>query len=129
MKTPQDSESFIFEQKQLRDEDTECASNQYNLGVSLMQQGKLDEAIEAFKDAIENSGRMFEAYVNLGYIYFKKGDLDLVVDVNQKAIQIEPRYARGYANLGFAYLQMMETEAAIEALRKAIELNPEIVQA
>ena len=124
MKTPQGSEEFIAEQKMTRDEDTECANSQYNLGVSLMEQGRLDEAIEAFKDAIENSGRMFEGYVNLGYIYFKQGDLEMVVDANQKAVQIEPRYARGYANLGFAFLQMMKTEEAIEALNKAIELNP-----
>ncbi|MBW1852083.1 MAG: tetratricopeptide repeat protein, partial [Deltaproteobacteria bacterium] len=87
MKTPQGSEVFIAEQKMIRDEDTECANSQYNLGVSLMEQGRLDEAIEAFKDAIENSGRMFEGYVNLGYIYFKQGDLEMVVDANQKAVQ------------------------------------------
>ncbi len=94
MKTPQGSEEFIAEQKMIRDEDTECANTQYNLGVSLMEQGKLDEAIVAFRDAVGNSGRMFEGYVNLGYIYFKKGDLEMVVDSNQKAIEIEPRYAR-----------------------------------
>ncbi|OQY45065.1 MAG: tetratricopeptide repeat protein, partial [Desulfobacteraceae bacterium 4572_87] len=95
MKTPQGSEEFIHHHKQIRDEDTECANTQYNLGVSLMEEGKLDEAIGAFNDAVANSFRMFEGYVNLGYIYFKKGELDMVVEVNQKAVQMEPRYARG----------------------------------
>jgi tetratricopeptide (TPR) repeat protein len=63
---------------------------QYNQGVSLMKQGKLDEAIRAFNDAVANSARMFEGYVNLGYIYFKKGDLDKVVEYNKKAIEMEP---------------------------------------
>ena len=57
MKSPQGSEEFLFEQKALRDEDTECANTQYNLGVSLMKQEKLDEAISAFNEAIANSGR------------------------------------------------------------------------
>jgi tetratricopeptide (TPR) repeat protein len=129
MKEPQDSEEFIAQQKAVLAENPECANSHYNLGVALMEQGKLDEAIEAFQEAIANSGRMFEAWVNLGYIYFEKGELDQVVMANLKAIEIEPRYARGYANLGFAYLQMMETDKAIESLQKALELNPDIVQA
>ena len=104
MKEPQDSEDFIREQKQILAENPECANSQYNLGVSLLQQGKLEEAIPYFEEAIANSGRMFEAWVNLGYIYFKKGDLEGVVHANKKAVEIEPRYARGYANLGFAHL-------------------------
>lgn len=129
MKSPQGSEEFIAEQKKILSENPECASSSYNLGVSLIQQGKFDEAIDAFNESIANSGRMFEAYVNLGYIFFKKGELDKVVDANSKAVEIEPRYARGYANLGFAYLQMARTEDAIEALEKAIDLNSGIVQA
>ena len=73
MKEPQCSEEFIAEQKKILAGNPECASSSYNLGVALMQQGKLEEAIEAFREAIANSGRMFEGYVNLGYIYFKKG--------------------------------------------------------
>ena len=112
-KIPQGSEAFIAEQRKILSENSECANSSYNLGVALMQKGKLDEAIDAFNDAIANSGRMFEGHVNLGYIYFKKGDLERVVAANQRAVEIEPRYARGYANLGFAYLQMLKTEEAI----------------
>ena len=67
MKTPQGSEEFIAEQKEiLKQDEFECANTQYNRGVELMQQGKFDEAIGAFNDAIANSARMFEGYVNLG---------------------------------------------------------------
>jgi len=87
MKTPQDSEEFIAQQKEILAQNPECASTSYNLGVALIEQGRLDEAIEAFNDAIDNSSRMFEAYVNLGYIHFKKGDLDQVIETNKKAIE------------------------------------------
>ncbi|MGD8228980.1 MAG: tetratricopeptide repeat protein, partial [Desulfobacteraceae bacterium] len=98
MKEPMGSEEFIAKQKKILAENPECATTHYNLGVSLMQQEKLDEAIEAFKEAIASSARMFEAWVNLGYIYFKRGDLEQVAYANQKAVEVEPRYARGYAN-------------------------------
>jgi|GEM_PF-66697 len=129
MKDLPNIEEFIAEQKLRLLEKPECATSLYNLGVALMQQGKFDEAIDAFEESIETGVRMFEAYVNLGYIYFKQGDLEKVVKANQRAVEIEPRYARGYSNLGFAYLQMGKTDEAIKALEKALELNPDIVQA
>jgi tetratricopeptide (TPR) repeat protein len=123
MKEPQSFNEFIAEQKRRLADNPECATSSYNLGVTLMQQGKLDEAIDAFREAIQNSARMFEAWVNLGYIFFKKGDLEQVVFANQKAVEVEPRYARGYANLGFAYLQLGRTEEAIDALEKALGIT------
>jgi tetratricopeptide (TPR) repeat protein len=129
MEDPKDIENFINEQKMRLIQKPDCAASLYNLGVALMQQGKFDEAIDAFEESIVQGVRMFEAFVNLGYIYFKDGDLDKVVKANQRAVELEPRYARGYANLGFAYLQMGKTDDAIDALEKALELNPEIVQA
>jgi tetratricopeptide (TPR) repeat protein len=105
---PKNIEQFITEQKKRLQEKPECASALYNLGVTYMNQGKFDEAIEAFEESIDTGGRMFESFVNLGYIYFKEGDLEKVVKANLRAIEIEPRYARGYSNLGFVYLQMGE---------------------
>ena len=45
MKTPQDSEEFIAQQKAILAENPECANSHYNMGVSLMEQEKFDEAI------------------------------------------------------------------------------------
>ena len=116
MEDPKDIERFINEQKLRLIEKPDCAASLYNLGVAFMNQGKFDEAIDAFEESIMQGVRMFEAFVNLGYIYFKDGDLEKVVRANLRAVEIEPRYARGYANLGFAYLQMEKTDDAIGAL-------------
>ncbi len=129
MKDLQNIEEFIAEQKLRLAQKPECATSLYNMGVGYMQQGKFDEAIDAFEESIETGVRMFESFVNLGYIYFKGGDLEKVAKANLRAVEIEPRYARGYSNLGFAYLQMGKTDEAIAALEKALELNPDIVQA
>ncbi len=74
MKEPQDSEEFIAEQKRILTENPECANSHYNLGVALMQQGKLDEAIAAFSNAIDDSARMFEATSTWGTSILRKGN-------------------------------------------------------
>jgi hypothetical protein len=66
MTQPQDAEAFIAEQKRILKDSPECASTSYNLGVGLLKEGKLDEAEEAFYDAIDNSGRMFEGSTATG---------------------------------------------------------------
>ena len=87
MREPQDGDDFIAEKRRLLQDNPECATTSYNLGVELLEQGRLDEAADAFRDATENSGRMFEAWVNLGYIYFTKGDLE-GVSGNTNAMKI-----------------------------------------
>ena len=46
---PKDIERFIYEQKLLLAQHSECATAHYNLGVALLQQGKLDEALMPLK--------------------------------------------------------------------------------
>ena len=52
MEEPKDIEQFINEQKLRLLEKPDCAASLYNLGVALMNQGKFDEAIEAFEESI-----------------------------------------------------------------------------
>ena len=54
MKEPQSSENFIAEQKMILAENPDCSNSQYNLGVVMMQQGKLEEAIVYFEDVLDS---------------------------------------------------------------------------
>lgn len=48
MKQPMDSDLWISEQKKRLAANPDCSTASYNLGVSLLEQGKLAEAVEAF---------------------------------------------------------------------------------
>ena len=96
-----------------------------NLGIALVAQVKLDEAIAAFRQAISIKPDYAEAYCNLGSVLEQQGRLDEAVVAQQQAITINPSYADAYSNLGVALEEQGKLNEARKALERAIELAPQ----
>ena len=73
-----------------------------NLGNELRDQGKLDEAIAAYRQAIGLKPELAEAHSNLGIALEDQGKLDEAVAAYRQAISIKPDFAEAYSNLGNA---------------------------
>ena len=73
-------------------------STYYNMGVSLKDQGKLDEAIEAYKKSISLKPNYAEVYNNLGVVFQSQGKCDEAIKVYDKAILLQNDYAEAYNN-------------------------------
>jgi len=63
------------------------------LGFSLYYSGKQDQAIAAYKQAIELEPLFFWFYYNLGTIYFKAGQYTEAVKIFKKAMETRPEHA------------------------------------
>ena len=63
------------------------------MGVTLQGQGKLEEAIEAYKKAILIKPDYAEAYFNIGVALQDKGNLEEAIQAYNSAIEINPNYA------------------------------------
>jgi superkiller protein 3 len=74
----------------------------YNLGVALKAKGQLEEAIEAYRKAIQLDPNYANAYSNLGSALYDKGQLEEAIEAYRKAIQLDPNYADAYGNLALA---------------------------
>ncbi|OOP55949.1 MAG: hypothetical protein AYP45_11750 [Candidatus Brocadia carolinensis] len=74
-----------------------------NKGVSCALQGKKDDAIAAYKEALKNKEDFSEAYNNLGAAYVDKGLIDDAIVTYKKALEINPNFGEVYNNLGVAY--------------------------
>ena len=74
-----------------------------NKGVSLALQGKRDEAISAYKEALQNKEDFKEVYNNLGAVYVDKDMVDDAIATYKKAIEISPNFGEAYNNLGVAF--------------------------
>ncbi len=101
----------------------------YNLGTTLAAGGRIDEAIEHYRKALEIKPGYAEAYVNLGNAMAARGQMDEAIARYRKAAEINPGYAEAYNNLGNAMAARGRSDEAIEHYRKALEIKPDYAEA
>ena len=99
-----------------------------NLGISLQQLNKLDEAVFSYKQAILLRPNFPMAYNNLGVTLKILGKLEEAKDVYKKAIKIKPDFALAYNNLGDIFERLKKPKKAEDSYRKAIQLKPNFAE-
>ena len=100
-----------------------------NLGLMLVDQGHVDEAIEHYRQAIRENPNSFQAINNLGMAFAAKGQEDDAIQNYRDAIKLNPNYWEAYYHLGVALVAKGRLDGAIESYRKAVELNPNLFEA
>jgi tetratricopeptide (TPR) repeat protein len=95
-----------------------------NLGTVLMQQGRIDEAIGLFREAIRKRPDYFKPYANLGAAWARKGKTDKAIDLYAKALELNPRDAATHLNMGLALARCGRKRQAASHLRQFITLAP-----
>ena len=100
----------------------------YNLGVALMQQGDVDEALAQFRQVMAESPKHMESMVNVAAIHLGKGQPEEALRVLSAALKVwDIPMVR--ANLGVAYLQMERLEEAAYHLKEALNGAPNMPDA
>ena len=89
-----------------------------NMGATLKDQGKLDEAIQAYNKAISIKPDYAEANYNVGVTLKEQGKLDEAIQAYIKAISIKPDYAEANYNVGVTLKEQGKLEEAIQAYQK-----------
>ena len=101
-----------------------------NLGLTLFDEGKIEEAIYHYTEALLITPDYFEAYGNRGNAYAKIGQYQQAIDDYTKAIHLKPDRAEGYCTRGTVYGKLFsQYRQAIEDFNKAIALNPDYTKA
>ena len=99
------------------------------MGDALKEQGKLEEAIEAYNKALAIKPDYAEAYNNMGITLKDQGKLEEAIEAYNKALAIKPDYAEAYNNMGNALKEQGKLEEAIEAYNKALAIKPDYAEA
>ncbi len=107
--------------------DNSFAHNNY--AVALKEEGKVDEAIAHFREALRIRPRYAQAAKNLGGELLTLNRIDEGVKYLQVALDVDPRYAEAHSDMGYAYSRRNELEAAQAEFEKAISLNPNLYTA
>lgn len=88
----------VTEAKELAKNKDEYSVNEgdiNNLGYQLMQNGKLDDAIEIFKFNVEMFPNSANVYDSLGEAYLAKGDKENALINYKKSVELDPKSTSG----------------------------------
>ena len=86
--------------------------------------GRVDQAIQAFQNAISLAPDTVSAWNALGNLYKKAGRNEDALEAFQKALEQNAGDAIGWNGLGGLYLKLGRNDEAIYAFLKAIEFSP-----
>ncbi|MEG4112181.1 MULTISPECIES: tetratricopeptide repeat protein [unclassified Microcoleus] len=95
----------------------------HDLGNSLQESGQFDEAVAAYKQAIELNPNFSWSYHSLGDVLQKLEKWEEAVAAYKKAVELNPDFSWSYHNLGDALLKLQQWEEAAVAYRCEIALN------
>ena len=96
----------------------------YVRGLMLEQQGRAEEALEAYNQALEGDPAHLGALDRKGAIHDARGEFEGSLDCARRFIEIDGRNAGAHRNLGLMLREMGKFEEAERSLRAAISLDP-----
>ncbi len=107
--------------------DNDIAQN--NLGLVLMQKGRMDAAITCFQKALQIRPDYADARNNLGYALLQMGKGDAAITFFRQALQIRPDLAAAHNNLGMALFEKGRADEAIAHFQSALQIEPGLATA
>jgi tetratricopeptide (TPR) repeat protein len=98
-------------------------------GERLLRQGKYDEAVLAYNEAIAAGDNLPIAYANRCYANSALDEPDAAVADCTKSLELAPDNPEVLNNRGVAYLTLRRTDDALADFSAALELRPEYAEA
>jgi tetratricopeptide (TPR) repeat protein len=100
----------------------------FNLGVAADAEGRSDEAIAHYHEAIRLQPKSFDAHLRLGNALVGRGDVEAGAAAFQLALEARPGSVEALVNLASALARLRRYDQALGALRQAVGLKPGLVE-
>ncbi|HDN79272.1 MAG TPA: tetratricopeptide repeat protein [Chloroflexi bacterium] len=101
------------------------AEDHIEKGIEYARQGKLDEAVAEFKEAIRLEPDNAKAHYNLGLVYDKQGQFDQAIAEYKEAIRLDPNHVPARNNLGGIYYNQKRFDEAAAEFKEVIRIKPD----
>jgi tetratricopeptide (TPR) repeat protein len=96
-----------------------------NIGVALVQAGRVQEAIRHYEQALRIKPDYAEAHYNLGLALAQAGKTQEAIGHWEQALRINPDFADPHNNLGIALWLAGRVQEAIGHWAQALRINPD----
>jgi len=103
----------------------ECWMAHTNLGLVLLQQGKIDEGIAQYRSALQMQPDSWDAEYNLGTALLGKAQVDEAILHCERAVRMRPTDPDAQVSLGNALFQKGRVDEAIAHYQAAITAHPD----
>jgi tetratricopeptide (TPR) repeat protein len=94
-------------------------------GLALFNQGKFDDALTAFRLALEQEERHGWTHHLVGVILVRKQKADDAIPEFRRAIEVAPDYGPPYASLGIVLAKQSKADEAVTLLDDAVKKAPQ----
>jgi protein O-mannosyl-transferase len=95
------------------------------LGSALLAQGKLDEAMPHYSEALRLKPQFAEAWNQLGLTLMKQGKVDEATPYLAEAVRLKPQFVEAWNNLGMALMMRGKLDEAVPRFAEALRLRPD----
>ncbi|MCA9218564.1 MAG: tetratricopeptide repeat protein, partial [Planctomycetales bacterium] len=116
----EDANRLALQATELLDNDPEAI---YLAGNALLTSGKVDAAIEKFRQVLSIDQNHVLARNSLGSAYFSRGDVDGALQEFLQVVAVKPDFAPAHNNLGSLYQRRREYDSAENHFRLAIKYD------
>lgn len=99
-----------------------------DLGTVLQKQGKLEEAIDAYRRALSINPNLVEARHNLGKALNQQGKSAEAAQVCQPVLRLNSSDAQGYKTLGAVFKEQVKSAATIQAYQEPQKCTSSLAQ-
>jgi len=102
---------------------TAALKKTFDEGLAFSNEGKHDEAIAKFTEALGINAKCNDCWDNIGFSYTQKKDYDKAEEAYKKAIEVKADDANAYNGLANLYNAQRKFDDAAKASQKATELS------
>eukprot|EP00742_Colponemidia_sp_Colp-10_P011848 GILJ01013226.1.p1 GENE.GILJ01013226.1~~GILJ01013226.1.p1 ORF type:complete len:700 (-),score=91.85 GILJ01013226.1:133-2187(-) len=99
----------------------------FHLGNMMFREGKLDDAINHYAEAIRLDPRHTNAFVNLGNCLKDKGMLDQAIQYYEQVLQVDPNHVLAHINFGNAMQAKGNLDQAVVHYRAALKVRSHVL--
>ena len=101
----------------------------YNFGFALAKEGKIEQAIWHYSEALKSMPDCFEIQNNMGIALAKIGQFEKAIHHFKKTISLAPDSAESYYNLANTYAYSGDLDKAITLYIKVLKMDPTHIRA
>ncbi len=124
-----DADAALPYLKQALAVDPACPEAHNTLGAALHEQGRILDAVLAFREAIKHRPAFPEAFYNLGRTLYAGDMPGEALQAYATALRYQPGYAQALLNMGFAQRDLGRLDEAASSFRLAMTVRPGYAEA